>query len=42
MQKKDAERMAVQRDQQFKLLKNQWDEMIREKGERQEIEKIFK
>jgi|LauGreDrversion4_2_1035121.scaffolds.fasta_scaffold78781_4 hypothetical protein len=27
---------------QFKLLKKQWDEMIKDKEEKKEIEKIFK
>ena len=42
MQKMDEERKIKQRDMQFKLLKKQWDEMIKDKEEKKEIEKIFK
>ena len=42
MQKKDQERLVKQKEMQFKLLTKQWDEMIKDKEEKKEIEKIFK
>jgi hypothetical protein len=42
MQKKDQERLVKQKEMQFKLLTKQWDEMIKDKEEKREIEKIFK
>lgn len=42
MQKKDQERMNKQREMQFKLMTKQWDEMIKERDEMKNIEKIFK
>jgi anti-sigma regulatory factor (Ser/Thr protein kinase) len=42
MQKMDQERQVKQREMQFKLMTKQWDEMIKDKEEKKEIEKIFK
>ena len=42
MQKKDQERQIKQKEMQFKLMTKQWDEMIKDKEEKKEIEKIFK
>ena len=42
MQKMDEDRRVKQREMQFKLLTKQWDEMIKDKEEKREIEKIFK
>jgi hypothetical protein len=42
MQKKDQERIMKQREMQFKLMKSQWNDMIKDKEELKEIEKIFK
>jgi hypothetical protein len=42
LQKKDQERLVKQKEMQFKLLTKQWDEMIKDKEEKREIEKIFK
>ena len=42
MQKKDQERIIKQREMQFKLMTSQWNDMIKDKEELKEIEKIFK
>jgi hypothetical protein len=42
MQKKDQERIMKQREMQFKLMTSQWNDMIKDKEELKEIEKIFK
>ena len=42
MQKIDQERHIKQKEMQFKLLTKQWDEQIKEREEKKEIEKIFK
>jgi hypothetical protein len=42
MQRKDKERQQKQREMHYQLMTQQWEDMIKNKKEIQDIDKIFK